>query len=273
MKLLIISLVSFLLLACGNSSPEMDMYASGAIAMREMSASIDADLSPTQQNANSHIARQVIKTGSIRFQSENVAKDYQQVKVLLSKFDSYIDSENETNSDYQIDFDISIRVASPSYDSLFTLLTQISKRVDSKASHIEDVTNQYYDLKTRIKNKKLLEAKYVELLNKAKSVKDILEIERSLNEIRNEIETAEGGFKYLSQQVSYSTIHLNLYEILPSGFTEEGFWSRVIHATSHGWKEFINFLVITVQAWPFIILLGLAIIGFKRVRRKKLQKK
>lgn len=267
MKLLAISLVSILFLACGNPSPERNYYADDSM---DYEATVTERSSP---NPEKGITRQVIKTGSIRFQSENVAKDYQQVKALLSKFDSYIDSENEVNSGYQIDYDISIRVASSSYDSLFALLTQISKNVDSKSSHIEDVTNQYYDLKTRIKNKKLLEAKYVELLTKAKSVKDILEIERSINEIRNEIETAEGSFKYLSQQVSYSTIHLNFYEALPNGYTEEGFWSRIITATSRGWKGFVSFLVLAVQVWPFIILLGLAVFGFKQVRKKKLQKK
>ncbi len=268
MKLLAISLVSFLLLACGNSSPEMDMYANGS--MSEIPITEQAPPNPPSQQ---EVARQVIKRGSIRFQSENVTNDYQHVKTLLTKFDSYIDSENEVNSGYQIDYDMSIRISSNNYDSLFTLLTQISKKVDSKSSQIDDVTNRYYDLKTRIKNKKLLEAKYVELLSKAKSVKDILEIERSVNEIRNEIETAEGNFRYLSQQVSYSTIHLNFYETLPSGYTEEGFWVRIMTATSRGWKGFINFLVITVQAWPYIILFGLAIVGFKQLRKRKLQKK
>ncbi len=261
MKLLIISLVSFLLLACGNSAPEMDKYANES--MLDIPITQQA---PPKQASEQELTRKVIKTGSISFQSESVAKDYQRVKALLSKFDSYIDSENEINSNYQIDYDISIRVASSSYDSLFALLTHISKKVDRKSSNIEDVTNQYYDLKTRIKNKKLLEAKYVELLNKAKSVKDILEIERSINEIRNEIESAEGIFKYLSQQVSYSTIHLNFYETLPSGYTEEGFWSSILKAAGRGWKGFLSSLVNAVQYWPWLIIFTVGFYVYKKTK-------
>jgi len=273
MKLLTISLVSFLLLACGNSAPEMDIYADDTIAMREMSASIEEDLSPTQQNTNSQVAKKVIKTGQINFQSKSITEDYVKVKTLISSYDSYIDSENETNTDYQANYDITIRVNAKDYDSLFSQLVGLTKKLDFKSSNIEDVTAQYYDLKTRIKNKKALEQKYVSLLKRASTVKDLLEIERSINEVRNEIEIGEGSFRYLSKQIGYSTIQLNFYELLPSDYAEDGFWSKILHATGAGWKELLEFTVLIVQAWPFIILTGLSIFAYKRIRKSKLQKK
>ncbi len=272
MKLLYLLLVPFLLLSCSNTSPEMDMmYADDA--MREVADDIETDLTPVQQTNNAELIKKLIKTGAIHFQSESIAQDYEKIKRILSKYDSYIGSENETNTGYQANYDITIRVNSTSYDSLYSQLCKISEKVDFKSSTIEDVTAQYYDLKTRIKNKKLLEERYLALLKKASNIKDILDIERSLNDIRNEIESAEGNFKYLTQQVSYSTIQITFYEILPSNYTEEGFGARVIHALKSGWEIFLVFFVGVVQIWPFIVLVGLAVFLFKRIRKKRLEKK
>ncbi len=275
MKLSVLSLFAFLLLSCSNTRPEMDddFYAS------DMEMSELKEIPSTEQNAPVNIANQhkitkkVIKSGNISFQSENIKKDYDRIKTLLSTYDSYIENENETNSGYQIRFDVSIRVASESYDSLFNKLSLLSTNVDFKSSNIEDVTEHYYDLKTRIKNKKALEEKYLLLLKRASSIKDVLEIERSLNEIRNEIETAEGSFRYLSKQIGYSTIQLNFYEVLPDNYAEDGFWTKISYASGAGWKEFLGFIVVCVQAWPFFILIGLSVFIFKRVRKNKLQKK
>ncbi len=274
MKLSTLSLLAILFLSCNNTRPEMDgdYYSDDIERVSELK-----EISSTEQpvsNANQQeITRKLIKTGQISFQSENIDKDYQKIKTLLSSYDSYIDYENETNTSYQVNYNISIRVASKSYDSLFSKLSNVSKKVDQKSSQVEDVTEHYYDLKTRIKNKKLLEGKYVELLKRASSIKDVLEIERSINEIRNEIETAEGSFRYLSKQVSYSTIQLDFYEVLPDNYEPDSFWSQVSNAVANGWQEFLFFLVAVTQGWPFIVLLALGIYIFRKIRASKLNKK
>jgi len=276
MKLSLLSLLAFLLLSCSNPRPEMegDFYADDIESVSELK-----EISPTEQSApvnntnQEEIVKKVIKSGSISFQSENIKKDYDRIKALLSAYDSYIDNENETNTGYQIRFDVSIRVASKSFDSLFNKLSLLSTKVDFKSSNIEDVTERYYDLKTRIKNKRSLEEKYLLLLKRASSIKDVLEIERSLNEIRTEIETAEGSFRYLSKQVSYSTIQLSFYEMLPDAYEPDGFWSRVSSAVGSGWQEFLSFLVVLAQGWPFIILLTLGIYIFRKIRAFRLNKK
>lgn len=274
MRLLNLLLLSTVLFSCGNQETEMDRFREVAsVEMREMNAAIDEDLSPSISNNSDQASKKVIKSGEISFESESVAQDYQKVKSLIANYDSYIDYENETNTDYQSTYDITIRVNADNYDSLYSKLATVSQKVDFKSSNTEDVTERYYDLKTRIKNKKALEEKYLSLLKKATTIKDILEIERSLNEIRNEIETAEGSFRYLSKQVSYSTIQLSFYETLPSGYQSQSFWSRITTAVSRGWTGFLSFLVGAAQAWPFILISVLVFLGFKKIRKNKFLKK
>jgi hypothetical protein len=82
---------------------------------------------------------------------------------------------------------LTIRVPSIVYDTLYSTFSSIAFRLDSKYSNVKDVTERYYDIKTRIKNKKALEQRYVELLKKASAIKDILEIEKNLNDVRTQI--------------------------------------------------------------------------------------
>ncbi len=266
MKLLTFGLLAALTFACGNNKQDVPHAENDFVELREVSAASQAPL--VNEETQTITSKKVIKTGQIHFQTESISKEYDKIKTLLSNHDSYISSENESNSGYRISYDISIRVASKSYDSLFNQLSRLSNKVEFKSSYITDVTERYYDLKTRIKNKKLLEDKYIALLKRATTIKDILEIERSINQIRNEIETAEGSFRYLSKQVSYSSIQLNFYEILPDGYITESFGSQLINSISQGWQGFLYFLVALVGVWPFIIVLVLGFYAFKKIRKR-----
>ncbi|MEL7147867.1 MAG: DUF4349 domain-containing protein, partial [Bacteroidota bacterium] len=137
-------------------------------------------------------------------------------------------------------------------------------------------TERYYDLKSRIKNKKALEERYLDLLKKARDMKDILQIERSLNEVRTDIERLQGQFNYLSKQVQLSTIQLQFYELIPySGGTsgKRTFIDRITAAFDNGWGGFQSFLVGLATLWPFIILAIGGIYLFRKLRRSWKKKK
>lgn len=240
------------------------------------------EVSPTHQppppdsGSEVVVSTKIIKNGRITLQSEDVEKDYQSMQPLLKRFSAYIENENQTKSEYRVSYELVIRVASVHYDSLFNALTSLGVRLEHKTSNIEDVTERFYDLKTRIRNKKALENRYIELLNKATEVKDILEIERQINEVRTSIEQLEGQFNYLSKQISLSTIHLSFYEELPytyASIQREGFGARLLNALDSGWQMFVSFIVGFTSLWPFLIL---AVIGFlilRRIRRSRGAKK
>lgn len=227
---------------------------------------------PNSKNTSESISQKLIKTGGLNFQSEDVEKDYQRIQELLSGFEAYIENENQSKTAQQISYELTIRVPSAKYDSLYVVLSDIAYQLDNKYSNVEDVTERYYDLKTRIKNKKALEARYVELLNKASEVKDMLEIEKNLNEVRTEIERLQGQFNYLSKQISLSTIRLTFYEELPYVYDSsqrKGFGARILSALDNGWQGFLSFLVWIATLWPFVLLVVAGIYVFRKWRSRK----
>lgn len=225
---------------------------------------------PPNQVSDDVITKKVVKTGGVEFESKDVDKDHQSIKTLLPSFKGYIENESQNKTSHRITYHLTVRVSADGYDSVYNGVSKLGFRLKSRYSNIDDVTSLYYDLKFRIKNKKVLEERYLELLKKAAAIKDILEIEKNLNELRTEIEGLEGQFKYLSKQISLSTIQINFYEVLPYTYdttSRKGFGARLLSSLDTGWQGFLSFLVGITALWPFILLASIAFFIFRKARQ------
>lgn len=268
MKTLQILIFLAIVLSCENANREYygdDMEVIEEIVMTEQAP-------PPMEEPVSEVKQKLVKTGSLYFQSEDVETDYQKIRDMLPKFEAYIQNENQTRSSNQISYDLTVRVPSASYDTLYSALIGIVYRLENKYSNVSDVTDRFYDLKTRIRNKKALEDRYIKLLSKAKEIKDILEIERSINLVRTDIERMEGQFKLLSNQISQSTINLSFYEELPyvyDGTKRKGFGARILNSLDSGWQGLLSFIVGITMLWPFLLIITAGIIIFKKLRKTK----
>lgn len=142
---------------------------------------------------------------------------------------------------------------------------------DEKEIYSEDVTSEYIDTEARIKTKKILETRYLELLKKASKVSEILEIEKELSTIREEIESKEGQLKYMQNQVSMSSVYVEFYKLSPSesGVTKS-FGSKMGNAIEQGFLGLSSFFLWLLEVWPFIIIL---VVLFLLIRRRFKRKK
>ena len=103
-----------------------------------------------------------------------------------------------------------IRVPAAQFDRLVERLEKGSGEVLFKDISARDVTEEFVDLEIRLANKRKFADRYAELLKKAVSVKEILEIEENIRKIEEEIESTEGRLRYLSDQVAFSKLTLTL---------------------------------------------------------------
>ncbi|NMM50070.1 DUF4349 domain-containing protein [Marinigracilibium pacificum] len=222
-------------------------------------------------NDSEQITRKVIKNGLIEFESEDIGKSYNAISTMLKRFDAYIENEEEYKYSQTLNYNVTIRVPADKYDSLFSQLLSSAGRLLRKQSNVEDVTERYYDLKTRLKNKKVLEGRYLEILKKTNKISEILEIESKLAELRSEIENLEGKFRYLSKQVNYSTIQLIFHQDLPYEYIPEkniGFGEKLMASFGGGWKTFLSFTLGVFRLWPFILIMVIMITLIRKYRFK-----
>ncbi|NUO79583.1 DUF4349 domain-containing protein [candidate division KSB1 bacterium] len=161
-------------------------------------------------------ARIIIKNASLGFEvaSYDVAlaqiqKIVEQSRGFVTNSSAYIRDDNVKSGN------VTIRVPAEQFEVALTELKKIAKKVENENLSGNDITEEFYDLTARLENKKKAETRYIEILKSAKTVKDILEVEQALTNVREEIERLEGRKRYLSDQAAMSTITINLHETYP----------------------------------------------------------
>ena len=81
-------------------------------------------------------------------------------------------------------------------------------------SDSQDVTEEYYDVDARIRNKKQEETRLNDLLAKAAGrLDEVLTLEREITRVRGEVEQLQGRLHVLDSVTAMSTVNLEISEI------------------------------------------------------------
>lgn len=121
-----------------------------------------------------------------------------------------------------------LRIPSARFDSAGSALEALG-RVRSSRSEVLDVTRTYVDLETRLGVKRASAAKIRELLRtRAGSLKEVLEAEKELARLTEEIESTEAERRVLADQIRFSTFHLELKEPQPRLQVGPGAWASLV---------------------------------------------
>jgi hypothetical protein len=217
------------------------------------------------------IQKQIIKNARLTYEVKDLKQASHQADSLVKRLGGYISSSNQHNSSQRHELNLILRIPSRNFDALMLALDRLPERIDHKSVEARDVTEQYLDLRSRLETKKKVAKRYQELLQKANTVKEILEVEDKLRFLQEEIEATEGQLRYMTHQVSYSTLHLNLYEVqkyeyLPSRTPHFG--QRILGALDGGWQLLQSLTLGLLTIWPFWLLAGLVVMGIRAYRRK-----
>jgi hypothetical protein len=104
-----------------------------------------------------------------------------------------------------------IRIPAKEFTGMNDFIRSLAK-VKYENSTAQDITMQYTDLTIRLDVQVKMLARYQELLKKANTVKDAVEVERELSRITERVEQLKGQIRYYDSQVAYSTISVNFQE-------------------------------------------------------------
>jgi hypothetical protein len=208
--------------------------------------------------------RKVIKDGEVYFESQDIDATRARIDMAVKKHGGYISNEYEYAYPDRVEQSVVARVPADNFDALIAEIAEGVKRFERKDIEATDVTEEYVDIEIRLKIKKETEDRYRQLLSRAKTVKDIVEIEKQLAEIREGIESVEGRLRYLQNRISLSTLTVTFYEKTSAPV---GFSSKFKNGILNGWRNFVWSLVGLVNVWPFVILLAIAAVAIIKYRK------
>jgi hypothetical protein len=212
----------------------------------------------------------VIKNANLSFECTDIEKTYHSILEHVKKVKGTIQNDTESKSDYQISKNLTIRIPSNDFDAFISKTSKEVNYFDVKEISSDDVTEEFIDVQSRIKTKKILENRYLELLKKANKVSEMLEIEEQVSEIREEIEAKEGRLKYLNDKVSLSTIQINFYKkIAQENMVGMSFGTKIWDAIVTGFNGIISFLLLLISIWPLLLVSILSFIFIKKIIKRK----
>ena len=208
----------------------------------------------------------LIREGFVEFRTNDIEATRKNIYEALKKFEAYASSDQEFKSTGRASNTIVVRVPAKSFDDLFDAATKDVRRFDSKEINVKDVTEEFLDIQARLKTKKELEARYVDLLKKAKTVTEMLEVESEIGKLRSEIESIEGRMRFLTDKISFSTLTLTFYQKISN---ETEFSNQFKIALQNGWENLIWFFVALANIWPFILIIVILVFVFRFIKKKK----
>ena len=258
-KIITILTVLTVLAICSCNRQEEQNYVS-TMAMEEM---------PFQTNGQEFdkiemVNRKIIKNGNIRFKTADINKTKSLVLLTVQELNGYISKDNIYDYSDYLEHQLTIRVPAEKFDLLLKNISESVQKLDSKNVDVLDVTAEYIDIDARIKTKKELQNKYIELLKRATNVEEILSIEKEIGNLQTEIETVEGRMRYLKDKIAFSTLTVTYYQETTSQF---GFSSKFVEGIKTGWSVFLWFIIGLSHLWVFLFVAVLTIYIIRRYRK------
>ncbi|RIK79287.1 hypothetical protein DCC62_05795 [candidate division KSB1 bacterium] len=206
--------------------------------------------------------RMLIKTADLICEVDNFDEARAQIQSLAEQNGGYIvSSQTSVADDNHKSGRVSLRIPSDKFDKTLTALKNLVKKTNSESINGNDVTEEFYDVSARLDNKRKAEQRFQEILKTAYKTTEILEVERALMNVREEIERMEGRKRFLADQVALSTINVNLYEprpLLTGG--RDSFWGKIKRGFENGLEGFGD--VLSASITFVIAVLPLAPLGF-----------
>lgn len=130
-------------------------------------------------------------------------------------------SSSERQANGKLRGQLVVKVLPETLDVFLLKLRGIGE-VKNQTLGTDDVTKQYFDTDSRLNNARTMEQRLMDILKtKTSKVADLLEVEKELGRVREQIEQMQGSLKYLDAQIAFATVTITLAEKdmnLPAAF-------------------------------------------------------
>jgi hypothetical protein len=177
--------------------------------------------------------------------------------------------------------DFMIRIPAENLDRFVSMVGE-EANVTSTSESTENVTLTYVSTQSRVQALETEQTRLLELLENAQTMEDLLTIEARLTDVRWELENYASQLRVLDNQVNYSTIHLNVWEVdEPTVIAERTVWQKIgdgfTKNTSKMWNGLVNFFIWLITVIPYLIPLtliaGAVVLAVRLLKKVKIRKK
>ncbi len=252
MRAIVFFFACFVLMSCGaQMAKEEAMQADSAGGTDQIS---NAPLPDIYSDGVSKL----IKKAHYRFQSKDVKHSLEAIEKAIRQYPAFISSSSLTLENPLLESRLSIKVQNQYFDELLREIDKEAVFVNFRNISTEDVSKQFVDLESRLKSKREVEERLMAILrNKAGTMEEVLEAEKQIGELHEEIEAVVSRLNFLKDQVKYSTIELEIYQTVTevtASVEDESFIQKMGTALKSGLDGVASVVLALVYIWPLLVL-------------------
>ena len=223
--------------------------------------------------------RMIVRSAQMRIVVGDTTRTVDAVTKAVEAMGGFVAGSNIWREGELMRATLTLRVPSDKLTSVLTSIRGLARRVDNETIASQDVSQEYVDLASSVRNLEATETELRELLvvarKNSRKASEVLEVHQQLTMIRGQIEQAKGRMRYLSEVAALSSISL---EILPDAIAKpvvEAGWQPLVIA-----KDAVRALVgslqsvATVAIWLFVYvvpvfgMLALVIVALWKIARR-----
>ena len=254
----------------GSYSDSVAMESAPAINQESFSSSTVTEAVPS--------TNKIIYRGSLRVQTSDIAKTEAIVTEKINEYGGYVSSYNKNDDSY---INIVARIPSNNFGKMIDDEDIAKDNTVSKQMSAEDVTLQYSDTEARLESLRIQEERLLTYLQSAANVEEMMEIESTLQNVREEITTVTNRLKYLDNYISYSELEITLSARYIAPVDDASFLERIKFAfleSIENVKDFFENLVISlILGFPVLVFWALVIVivvfAIKKAKKKRENKR
>lgn len=229
-----------------------------------------------------YVEEKLVYTSRVTLETEEFDTANESLHATITSLGGIIISENAynlSNVGYR-SMSMTVRIPQESYDAFLSGLSA-SYNVASVQNSVDNMTERYYDNENRLKSYRIQEERLFAMLEKAETVKEMLEIESRLCDVQYQIESLTNTQRTIDNDVKYATFYLNLNEVTKfTSPTPKTFGDRLGETLSDSGETFLEFLegllFMCIYLAPYLVILGviviIIVIAVKSSRKKKAKK-
>lgn len=251
---------------------EMDMAEESRIAADEASAGNSVDGAAVQ--------RLVIKNANLSIVVADPADAQSDIADLAEGMGGFVVESNlyqtTTASGLEVPrAQITVRVPAERLQEALDVMEDMAIRVENLSESGQDVTAQYTDLQSRLRNLEDAEELLREIMQAAEDTEDILDAFNQLNNITSQIEVLKGQIQYYEEAAAMSAVSVQLIPsaaeqpISVGGWEPEGEAREAIQALIAALQGLANWLIrFVLYVLPLLLIFGIpAWLIYRSLRR------
>lgn len=208
--------------------------------------------------------RKVIWKARLDFQVKEVDESTGNIKSIAQKHGAFVSDMRLTSEYSKTSNKITLRVENSKFENLLNDIKGESIYMKSIDINSQDVTEEYIDIESRLKTKKEVRDRYIDILrNKTGDVKDVIAAEEAIRTITEEIEAKVGRLRYLNDQIKFSTITINIYQEVeykkqPTVY-KKPYSEKLSDGFKNGWSIISNLFLGLINIWPLLLIISVIV--------------